>query len=296
MANTNLFKIFIEVANQGSITKASEKLYISQPAITKAIKQLESDLGGILFERKNRGVELTIQGKYIYDKVLPLINELDHVYNYFEDVEKLNTGILRIGTTTSNITLLLSKPLNHFISKYPNVEVKIIRAKESNLVNMLKNNDIDLAFIDRNMSKQYLDEVASFNVNYSVVGNKNYYEKYKNKPLSLDDFSQSPLALITSSNTSRKNIDAFFNNYGLKLNAKYEMENYNLIVEIIKNGTAIGIVNLDYFQDQLTKGEIFKLNTSFTIDKRIISLITNNKSKTNPAKNIFIEILKELKE
>lgn len=295
MANTNLFKIFIEVANNGSITKASEKLYISQPAITKSIKQLELELGGNLFERKNRGVELTTEGKYIYDKVLPLINDLDNVYSYFDDVKKLKTGVLRIGTTTSNITLLISNTLNSFILKYPNVEIKITRAKESSIFNQLRNNELDLAFMDSNMIKPDVNEVAKFNVNYSVVGNKDYFNKYNTTPLSIEEFALSPLALISTSNTSRKNIDSFFNNFGLKLNAKYEMENYGLIIDLIKRGVAIGIVNLDYFKQEVKNNEIFCIKTAFQIDKRTISLVKSNKEFDNPAKKIFIEMLNSTK-
>ncbi len=292
MANTNLFEIFLVVAEKGNITKASEKLFISQPAVSKSIKALESELGGKLFERKNKGVELTTEGKYIYNKVKPLFDELSSVYNYFSSVKKLETGILRIGTNTSNVTILISGVMNKFIAKYPNVEIKIKRMKDTSLLRDLKNNEFDLIIIDSFLKKPDLEEVKSYSVNYSVVGNKAFYEKYVNKPMSPSDFAKSPLALITLGNTSRKNIDTYFANHDLQLFPKYEMENYGLILDLIKRGVAIGVVNLDYFQTEIEKGEIFKINTDFEIDKRNISVVKFNGKQINPARDIFIEMLK----
>ena len=179
MANINLFEVFIAVADRGNITKASQHLFISQPAVTKSIKQLESELGGKLFIRKNKGVELTVEGKYVYNKVKPLIKELENVYQYFSQVKKLEAGVLRIGTATSNVTILLSTSLNEFIVKYPFVEIKIKRAKESTLIGDLVGGELDLIVIDSKLKKPNLEEVKKFSVNYSVVGNKDFYNKYK---------------------------------------------------------------------------------------------------------------------
>jgi len=293
MSNLNLLNVFIEVANSGNITKAAERLYISQPAITKSIKQLENEIGGKLFERKNKGVVLTPEGEVIYNKVKPLINGINNVYDYFPNVQKLRSGVLRIGTVTSNITILLSKALNEFIRRYPKIEIKITRGKENSLINMLKNNELDLLILDTKSIKKDLEEIRLYNVKYSIVGNEDYYKKHKSKPMTKEIFASSPLALINSGNTSRKNIDAYFNKFNIELNAKYEMENYGLIIDLIKSGAAIGVVNLDYFSKEVENREIFKIHTDFEIEQRTISVVKSAGNYENPARNVFIEILKK---
>lgn len=291
MANINLLNVFIEVAKAGNITKAAEKLYISQPAITKAIKQLESEIGGSLFERKNKGVILTPEGEAIYNKVKPLLEDLAGVYDYFPNVQRLKSGVLRIGTDTSNITILISKALNEFIRRYPKIEIKITRGRETSLINMLKNNELDLLILDSKSIKKDLVEIRRYNVKYSIVGNEEYYKKYKYKPMTKETFASSPLALINSGKTSRKNIDSYFNKFNIELNAKYEMENYGLIIDLIKSGAAIGVVNLDYFSKEVENREIFKINTDFEIEQRTLSVIKSTSQYENPAKNVFIDIL-----
>ncbi len=282
MANSNLLRMFIVVAEEGSITKASEKLYISQPAITKAIKELEAEMGGKLFVRKNRGVELTTEGKNIFEKAKPLMKELDGLYDYFSNVTKLKAGVLRIGTTTSNITILLSPIIGKFINAFPNIS-------------QLRNNELDVAVLDKDQVKPDLDTCKEFVVSYSVVGSKSYFEKYQNRPMTKEEFASLPLALISPEHTSRNNVDIFFTRHNISLPVKYELDNYGLIIDFIKKGLAVGIVNLDYFGRELEKGEIFKLNTDFEIDKRVISVVEYNQKMNNPAKDIFVKMLKEEK-
>ena len=79
MIDFELYRIFVEVAKKGNITKASEKLNVSQPAITKQIKNLEEQLSMKLLERKSKGVELTIDGKKLYEKIKKPIEELNTI-------------------------------------------------------------------------------------------------------------------------------------------------------------------------------------------------------------------------
>lgn len=290
MTNLNLLKYFITVAELKNITKAAEKLYISQPALTKAIKQLEEEMGGKLLDRRNKGVALTTEGKYIFRKVKPLIERIDNLYDYFGSVEKLEKGVLRIATITSNITLILNDYLGKFISMFPNISVNIKRGQENTLSYELRENEVDFVFMDSEFVKADMQVVKKFAVKYAVVGDKSYYDKYVLNPMTISDFTQEPLALISKGKTSRQNIDDFFQNKGYNLSAKYEMENYDLLVEMIKKGVAIGVVNPDYFIDEIQNGKLYILPTDFEINKRIICLAKSKINHNNPAREQFEQI------
>ena len=288
MANLNLLKYFVTIAEVKNITKASEKLYVSQPALTKAIKQLEEEMGGKLLERKNKGVELTTEGKYVYSKLKPMLENIENLYDYFGSVNKLEKGVLRIATITSNITLLLNSYLDQFISKFPNIEVIIKRGKEASVSYELKENEIDFAFLDSEFVKPDMQVVKKFAVKYAIVGNKSYFDKYLRTPMTMADFVSLPLALISKGKTSRQNIDDFFQNNG------YKMENYDLIIDLIKKGVAIGVVNPDYFVEEIKEGKIHILPTDFEVKKRTICLVKSKIDYHNPAKNKFEELFKEV--
>ena len=93
MIDFELYRIFVAVAEEKNITKASEKLNISQPAITKQIKNLENQLGYKLLERKSKGVELTLEGKALYEKLKNPIEELSRI-----DIEVGREKFINIGT------------------------------------------------------------------------------------------------------------------------------------------------------------------------------------------------------
>ena len=293
MANYNLLKIFVCVAEEGNITKASEKLFISQPAVTKSIKQLEEEMQGELFVRKNKGVVLTNEGKHIYDKVVKILSELENVYMYCPNTKKLESGILRLGTTTSNITLLISKQLNSFLKKYPNLDINVRRGEENELTSLLINDEMDLAVMDSEFVRPELEIIQKYSVNYAVVGSKEIMEKYKDKPMTKQEFAQSNLALISSGKTSRQNIDNYFAAFGIRLDAKYELESYSLIYELIKQGVAVGVVNPQYFRNEIERQKIYVINTDFKIDSRIICLVGHKNAKNNHIKDEFIQFLEE---
>ena len=120
MVNLDLYRVFYTVAKCGSLTKAAEELYISQPAVSQSIKQLESQLGVSLFNRTHRGMELSAQGgKMIFAKVekaLELFAEAETVIAQVHDSAK---GILRIGASETIFRYFLADKIVRFHEQYP---------------------------------------------------------------------------------------------------------------------------------------------------------------------------------
>ena len=96
-----MYRIFYVVANHGNITRASEELNISQPAISKAIKNLEEQLGGQLFVRTKRGVVLTEEGQEFYIYIKQAIEYINNAENKFTELMNLETGRIKIGISTT---------------------------------------------------------------------------------------------------------------------------------------------------------------------------------------------------
>ena len=99
--NFELYRIFYTVANHKNITKASKELNISQPAISKSIKNLEEQLGGQLFVRTKRGVILTEEGSEFYNYIKQAIEYISNAENKFTELINLETGCIKIGISTT---------------------------------------------------------------------------------------------------------------------------------------------------------------------------------------------------
>lgn len=115
--NLELYRIFYTVAKYNHMTKASEELHISQPAISQAIKKLEDQLGGALFLRSNKGMELTEEGKMFYHYIKNALELIDNAENEFTSFKDLAKGEIKIGCSTTLTKLLLLKKEYFYFSK-----------------------------------------------------------------------------------------------------------------------------------------------------------------------------------
>lgn len=290
MTNLNLYRIFCEVAKQKNITKASEVLYISQPAVSSAIKELENELGGQLFIRKNKGVILTSYGQDIYEKVLPCVEKLCEVDSYFDDINTLKSGFLRIGTNTSNTNQIISKYLVKFASIFPTVKIKMKRDTQENLISQLSEQKLDIIYIDNEEIGEF-NIIESYNIEYQLIGNEEYYNKYKDNPITIKNFPVSDIILPNHVNTSRRLIEKYMSDLGVNLKPKYEVDNYKIIFDLVKNGLGLAFVNTEYYKEKLGK-DVFLINSNIKFIARRINAVYNKKAD-NPTLNQFLDIIKD---
>ena len=141
MIDFELYRIFVAVADEENITRASEKLNISQPAITKQIKNLENQVSIKLVERKSKGVALTNEGRKIYEKLKGPIEELNRI-----DAQIGKDKIINIGTHNHMGGLIFGKAINQYTLKYPNVTLNLVCEEMDALLKKLKNKEIDIVF------------------------------------------------------------------------------------------------------------------------------------------------------
>jgi len=135
------------VADEQSISKAAEKLFLSQPSLSKSIQKIESSLGTKLFQRTNTGLVLTYTGERYYQ----IAADIMKIYNDFEievsDINNLKKGRITIGITIYLATLLLPPVLLKFKRKYPNIEVFIAEKNSTELEKSLSSGEIDFAIM-----------------------------------------------------------------------------------------------------------------------------------------------------
>jgi len=288
MTNLNLLKVFIEVAKHKNITKASEALYISQPAISNSIKELEQELGIELFIRKNKGVELTLFGQELYNNIKDKLDFFDKLDDFILSYKDLNQGILRIGSHSSNSNTIIMKCLNLFAKEYPNIKIKMERDTEANLFTKLENNTLDLIFCDESSKTKNFERLFSYNIDYKLIGNEYYYKLFKEGKYSLNNFPKEDLILPSKNNSSRRLINKYFEDKNIKLAPKYELEDYMLLYYFVKNGLGVAFVNADYYKKQIEAKEVYLLE-NISINARKFSCLVNSENK-----NIALEKFKEI--
>src|ERR1700712_4822626 len=137
-------EVFIEVATHLSFSRASEALFISQPAISKHIKALEESYKTTLFERKGSSIALTATGKILYDRLLQAKNIQKQLeFEISTVISQLKAkGQLKLGASTTVALYIIPKVLSEFHQKYPDVKISLLNRNTDTIVQALLNNDI----------------------------------------------------------------------------------------------------------------------------------------------------------
>ena len=187
-------KVFIAVAESLSFSKAAEKLYVSQPAISRHIKEMETTLGIQLFERKGNRVYLTLAGEVSYNhlkRIVQLYGELDFALGTLKDEHK---GLLRIGASSTIAQYVIPSLLATFHKRYPNIELDLFNGNSFDMEQKLLRNDIDLALVENNSSNNNLRYINFAEDNIVAIVGVNSPLSHQNT-LDLQDLLQIPIVM-----------------------------------------------------------------------------------------------------
>ena len=287
-----LYRIFYTVANNGNITAAAKELSISQPAISKSIKNLEEQLGGTLFIRTKRGVILTSEGKEFYNYIKKAIEYITSAENKFTDLINLETGCIRIGISTTLTKEFLLPYLEKFHKLYPNIDIMINTNISSELLTKLRNGLIDIVILNLN-NKKYDDDIEIIKckeINDCFVINKDYLN-LNNLNLSIKDLNNYPLILQSKESNTRDFIDNLAKEHNVTLKPNMELASYTLVVTLAKIGFGIGYATKEYIKKELENKELFELKIKETIPPRYIGIALCKNNVPNFSTKKLIEII-----
>jgi len=238
-----LYKVFYVVAKNKHMTRASEELHISQPAISQSIKKLEDQLGGTLFLRSNKGMELTEEGKMFYEYVKGALELIGNAENEFTSFKDLSKGEIKVGCSTTLTKLILIDALENFHKDYPNININIVNGLTSNLINDLKLGKLDFVVFNESNVKEnnlYLEKIKELKQGF--VYNPDYYT---DNVKTFSDLNKLPLILQNGESNSRKLLDYIALQEHVKLIPRMEVVSQELISEFANIGLGVGFVIID---------------------------------------------------
>lgn len=188
------YKVFLAVVETLSFSKAADQLFISQPAVTKHIKELERQLGIALFYRKGNKNYLTDAGEIVYKynkQAVKIYSEMDFALGELKDEHK---GILRIGASSTIAQYVIPKVLARYHKRYPQIQLSLFNGNSFEIEQKLIDSKIDVALVENNSSQQNLkysnflsDEIICVTSSGSIYG--------KQESIDIRDLQQIPMVL-----------------------------------------------------------------------------------------------------
>lgn len=289
--NLELYHVFYEVAKSGSISSAANTLFISQPAITFQIKKLEGQLGVSLFTRTKHGVVLTDEGKVLFDYVKMGIESIINGENTLSNLKNLDSGVIRIGASTTVCRYVVMPYLEKFHGLYPNIDIQIVNNLTNDLVKELRNGNLDILFLNMPMNENKdLKVIPLIDVQDTFVGNKKYYDLTKGS-LNLKDLNSYPLLFQKSPSNTRTFLNNYLKSNNSDLKPKLEVVSYNLIMDLVKAGFGIGYATKEFIKAELENKQLYEIKVTPNIPKRFIGIVTVNKKTPNYSVKKLIEMM-----
>lgn len=295
MVNLELYRVFYTVAKCGSLTKAAEELYISQPAVSQAIKQLETQLGGQLFNRTHKGMELSdTGGKQIFSTVEQALKLFDEAESKYSELKDTATGVVRICASDTVCTHFLLPYIKKYHQRFPDVNLILQNGTSAQTIELLKNNKGDVGFVnlpiddsDINLSNTVMQLHDTF------VASDRFIELTEGV-IDLKRLQDYPLLMLELSAATRQAIVNFAHSHGIHLHPEIEVASLELMTELAKNGIGIACIPREFVRHQLEEEKSLKeIKTNPTLPTRAIGLaLPKNASMTFAVKE-FIKLLNE---
>lgn len=290
--NLEYYKIFYYVSKYGSFTKAAEALCISQPAISQAVKQLESSLGSSLFVRTQKGVKLTPEGEMLYSYIAPGYENILLGENQFKKMIDLDTGEIRIGASDMTLQFYLLSYLETFHLKYPDIKVNVTNAPTPDTLEYLYKGKIDFGVVSAPF--QIKPDITAREVqvieDIFVAGSK--FAPLKDKILDYTDLKGLPIICLESNTSTRTYVDEYLKDNGVSLEPEFELATSDMIVQFTLRNLGIGCVVKNFADKYIESKELFELQFKEHIPKRHFCIITSDKNPMSKAAKELLNMLK----
>lgn len=286
------YRIFYNVAKYKSFTRAAEVMYANQPNLTRAVKTLEKQLGCTLFERTNKGVQLTSDGKELYEHISIAFEHIEAGELAVSEKHSMQRGVVSVGATEIALRCFLLPVLSRYHKMYPGVRIKILNVSTPQALKMINSSLVDIAIVTT---------PADITSKLSVVDLSSFREvpvcseelEVKNGA-DIRDLQNYPIISLGEGTSTFDFYSDEFIKRGCVFSPDIEAATADQIMPLVKHGLGIGFVPEDFLA--LESG-IRKIELKEELPKREIILVRKKEhSLPLPAKELVDMILSHEKQ
>ena len=283
-------KIFTTVYDERNMTAAAAKLFMTQPSISQAIKELESYYGVILFERLSRKLYVTEAGEKLYQYAIYIIKLFDDIGDNLKE-NALHKKLI-IGANYTVGVSLIHKYIEKFKTLYPNSEIMLKINKSSILIEMLKKNELDIALIEEIENESDLIKDAFYDDHIMIIANKEHH-LFTKKEVTAYDLINEHLLLREKGAGVRNLFELSMNKTGLSVEPYWESTSTTALINAVKNNIGIAVLPFQLVQDHIVSGSLKELKVKgMHFNRKLIIVYHKNKFLTGAMQD-FIKVCHE---
>lgn len=278
-------KILIKVADFGSMTAASESLFISQPTVSQAIAELESYYSIRIFERLSKRLYITEPGKQLLSyarHIIALFSEMELV---IKDSDK--SGIIKAGASITVGTYLLPQLVKAFGIHYPSLRIQAVIKNTTEIENLIMKNEIDFAVVEGTVHTPDIISTPFMDDELVLVCGRNH-PLYNTETISLSDFTQHDFIVREQGSGTRELFESVMMANDIAWQVKWECNGFDGIKSAAINGIGIAVISKTLVEQELKAKDLYIIKVDGLEFKRKFSIIYHkNKYLTDAIKAFF---------
>ena len=250
-------KYLVGIADSGlNITSAAERLYTSQPGISKQLKQLEAELGVQLFTRKGKSLAaITPAGREVIARARKILREVGNITSLASDLTAELDGTLSIATTHTQARYVLPEVIRAFRERYPRVDLELHQGTSEQIVELVSTNKVDFAIATGSQELfPHLTLLPIYNWHRIVLVPKDHPLAQQTKPLDLPSLADYPLVTYVFSGTGESSFKRAFREQGLEPRVVFTARDADIIKTYVRMGMGVGVIASMAFECSRPRG------------------------------------------
>lgn len=277
---------FLAVAKHGSFTRAAASLYVSQPALSQQIKQLEEGLGAPLFDRSGRNIRLTDAGEVYARYARQALQDLEEGRRAINDVQNLSSGSLRIAITPTFTTYLIGPLIKAFHGLYPNVTLSVQEMSQDRMEKRLLEDEFDLGIAFEEVQSAEIESQTLLLETLALVVGK-AHPLAQVQAIGLQMLSEQSLVLLTSEFATREQIDRYCRQHDVQPRVLMEANSLSAVIEIVRHTQLTTLLPANIVSD---RDELVAIALAPSLLQRTAVLMQRKGAYQTAAAQAFIEL------
>lgn len=291
--NTDQLHMFLTVAREGNFSRAAEKLFLTQPAVSQSIKLLEQELGEKLFLRLGRKTALTKAGQIVQEHALKVFEAMDQARNRIDALKKLKYGELTVSASDTTACYILPDVLRSFNQTYPGVEIRIYNRPSPEASRQVAERESDIGIVTLPVDHPELASQALV-VREDVVICAPGHRLASRKRATLEELTPYPLILLDRGSNTRHYIDERLEGLDVRPNIAMELGSIEVIKKMVQMDFGISFVPAVSIIDEIERGELSKLRVFKKSECRQLGVVYSAKSFLPLAAKVFVQMLEDI--
>ena len=281
---------FVSVVNHMSFSKAAEKLHISQPSLSKAIKNLERDLGFQIIERNTRNIRLTEAGEVLYSRAIHLLSEMTIVKKEMEEVKLVGKGELQIGMIES-VKYWLPKVISRYNEKFSDMHIRLTEVLGGdNVKTSLRKYETHAIITNQQIKEVDIETVPLYKEKLVLVLHESHLMARK-KSITLKELESEPFIISTKGFQTREDILHAFELEDTIPTVKYEIERFETALSLVSENLGIALIPENYLQGRHDFSIVSKTIESPALERTVYLAYMKNRY-VSPSIEAFIKEVK----